>query len=49
MVMNGAAWWEIHSNMRSGRENVMFPEDYGAIKLRYVYTFDLLEPIICQS
>lgn len=33
MVMNGAAWWEIRSNMRSGRESVVLPEDRQAIKL----------------
>lgn len=32
VVMNGAAWWESGSNVRCGRENVVFPEDNQAVK-----------------
>lgn len=46
MVMNGAALWEIHSNIRSGRENVVCLEDN---KARVVYMFDLLEPIMSKA
>lgn len=31
MVMNGVAWWENRSNVRSGRDNVGFPEDCQAL------------------
>lgn len=49
MVMNGAAWWETRSNMRSGRENGVFPDDYPAIKLGLLHVWPIkanYEPVI---
>lgn len=33
LVMNGAAWWEIRSNVRCGREDVVLPREYQAVKV----------------
>lgn len=41
VVMNGAVWWEIHSKMRSGRDNGVFPEDYPAIRRGWLHVWPI--------